>query len=89
MRRDAFAGRSLTIHHRHRFQAWVMDQTVIERWEAAARRADELCDLMQTYVAAGRVVPHRLMEEVEAAQEDLSLQLLSLSRSERPGGLFH
>ncbi|WP_189690009.1 hypothetical protein [Pseudorhodoferax aquiterrae] len=66
-----------------------MDQSVIERWEAAARRADELCGLTQTYVAAGRIVPHRLMDEVEAAQEDPFLQLLSLSRSQRPGGSFH
>jgi hypothetical protein len=56
----------------------------IRELDEAFKKADDLADRVQTYIAAGRGVPHHLMEASARADEDLLQKLLALQQARKP-----
>jgi hypothetical protein len=59
---------------------------LIRELEEAFTRANTLAERLQGYIAAGRGIPHRLIEASAKADEELLQKLLDLQLARRPAG---
>lgn len=50
------------------------------------KKADQLADRVQSYIAVGRGIPHHLIEASAKVDEELLQKLLDLQQARRPGG---